>query len=242
MKEQYLILAELRRIDEKAFRLHNEIEKIPVEIQKIEKTIQTHKEQFLKQKSTVDELEKNIRKTEQDLREKDDFLKKAESKMMEVKTNEEYRAALKENETHKKEKAGIEEKLLGFMNILEGEKTKLTPAETAFKEIEGKLLGEKKEYEVERGKLLKHFEEQSEKRKTRSSGLTGEFQSAYEKARSKIKTSAIEIVDAGQCQGCNMKVRSQLYNEVLSLRTLHKCPSCGRILIPHSIDAEVASA
>lgn len=242
MKEQYLVLAELRRIDEKALRLQRELEKIPLEVAKLDKTLQGHKDVYLAVKSSVEETEKTLRKTEQDLREKEDFLLKAESKMMEVKNNEEYRAALKENENHKKEKATLEEKILALMNGLEAAKAKLKTAEEEFKTSETKLLQDKSEYETERLKLVKYFEEQSEKRKNASTKLAADSLSLYDKTRAKYKTAAIEIVDNNQCQGCNMRVRSQLYNEVLGMRALHRCPSCGKILISQQIEAELATS
>ena len=34
----------------------------------------------------------------------------------------------------------------------------------------------------------------------------------------------------GSCTGCNMRLRPQLYNIILTIQTLETCPSCKRIL------------
>ena len=44
---------------------------------------------------------------------------------------------------------------------------------------------------------------------------------------------AMPIVAAenGLCMGCSMRIRPQLYNEVLGQKVIHPCPTCGRILV-----------
>lgn len=241
MRTEFLILGELRKIDEKVLRLKRELDKIPAEIQRIDTAIKGKHDVYNKVKSEVDLYEKKLRSTEQDLREKDDFLKKAESKMMEVKTNDEYKAAMKENDTHKEAKKGLEDQILVLMNGLEGEKNRLKTAETEFKEYEDKLTKDKKEIEDERVKLVKLFEEQTAKRDASAKKLPNDLHQLYDKTSRRLNGSAIEIVDNCMCMGCNMKIRAQLYNEVLGMKAFHKCPNCNRILISQQVDAEVTT-
>lgn len=241
MRAEYLILGELRKIDEKVLRLKKELDKVPTEVARITAAIATKKDLFTKVKTEVETYEKKLRTAESDLREKDDFLKKAESKMMEVKTNEEYKAAQKENDTHKDSKKVLEETILTLMGGLEAQKTRLTAAETEFKEFEEKQTAEKKEIEEERGKLLKLFEEQTAKRDACSKRLPTDLQLLYDKTSRRMQGTAIVMVENCMCMGCNMKVRTQLYNEILGLKAVHKCPSCNRLLITHEVDAEVTA-
>ena len=160
MRAHYEILGKLKKIDDKVLRLKTELEKIPLELEKFDLVISQRKEQYLAIKALTDEREKNLRRTESDLREKEDFLKKAESKMMEVKTNEEYQAAMKENENHKAEKARLEEQALSEITALEAEKKLLNDAESEFKTFEATFSEDKKRLEEERAQLARHFEEQ----------------------------------------------------------------------------------
>ncbi|NBX83631.1 hypothetical protein EBQ90_11205 [bacterium] len=231
MKNTYLVLGELKRMDEKVARLQNELQQIPVEIQALQTQIDERLNQYQTVKTECDGIEKALRKAESDLKEKEDFLRKAESKMMEVKTNEEYQAALKENENHKTEKSGIEEQVLTLLSQMEGFRPKVKEAESTFKVKEAELKASQKRLEEEGKSLQRAFEELLEKRKSVASQLDPETKALYEKAVLAVKGVAIAGIDKGLCCGCNVRIRPQLYNEVLGLKSVHRCPNCGRLLI-----------
>jgi predicted nucleic acid-binding Zn-ribbon protein len=231
MKAQYLVLTDLKRTDEKIFRLKNELDQIPLDLKNLDEEIEKSLQVFQVVKGQHDDLEKSVRKAESDLKEKEDFLRKAESKMMEVKTNEEYQAALKENETHKTEKGSLEEKVLTLITELEGFKSKLKEAETAHKERTAEFTGQKNRLQEEGKSIQKSYEELLEKRKSIVSQLSSDIKSLYEKAYNTIKGVVIAKVDKGMCCSCHVRVRPQLYNEVLGFKAFHRCPSCSRILI-----------
>lgn len=231
MKAIYLLLNDLKRVDEKVQRLKNELEEIPREISGIEQEIEKSLAAFSKVKQQQEEMTQKARKAEQELKEKEDFLRKAESKMMEVKTNEEYQAAQKENDTHRTEKEKLEEQLLGLMSESESFKTMVLAAEKAHLEKE-KDLNQKKEILQGEGKsLLKAFEELLEKRKGEIERLDPSTRAVYEKACAAVKGVAIAKIDRGLCCSCNVKIRPQLYNEVLGFKAIHRCPNCNRLLV-----------
>ena len=231
MKDQYLILTDLKRTDEKIYRLRNELDQIPLDLKNLDTEIEKSLQVFQEVKNQHDTLEKSVRKAEADLKEKEDFLRKAESKMMEVKTNEEYQAALRENETHKTEKGSLEEKVLTLISELEAFKTNLKEAEKAHKERSSEFTGQKNRLQEEGRSIQKSYEELLEKRKTVVSQLSTDVRNLYEKASSALKGVAIAKIDKGMCCSCHVRVRPQLYNEVLGFKAFHRCPSCNRILI-----------
>ena len=242
MKAQYQILAELKRVDEKVLRLQQELERIPLEIAKLDKTLTTHREKYNQVKELADTAEKKQRKLESDLKEKEEGLRKAESKMMEVKTNQEYQAAMKENEGSKTEKASLEEQVLILLSAAEMARTQLNAAETEFKSTEATINKDKEEYEKEKSKLSAAFEEQSKKRTAVAQQLDKETLILYNRVALRARGTAIVFVENGMCCGCNMKIRPQLYNEVLGYKVVHRCPNCGRLLLsPSSEKSEIAS-
>jgi uncharacterized protein len=56
------------------------------------------------------------------------------------------------------------------------------------------------------------------------------FLDAYEKVFSAKGGVAIVSAEAGICRGCFMKIRGQLYNQILKGNSLEECPSCKRLL------------
>ena len=232
MKDQYLILTELKRTDEKIYRSRNELDQIPVDLSNLDNEIGKSLAVYQAVKTTHDDLEKSVRKAESDLKEKEDFLRKAESKMMEVKTNEEYQAALKENETHKTEKGVLEEKVLTLISELEAFRKTLKDADSDHKARAADFTNQKNRLQEEGRGIQKAYEELLEKRKGVLSQLSTDVKALYEKACATIKGVTISKIDKGMCCSCNVRVRPQLYNEVLGFKSIHRCPSCSRILIP----------
>lgn len=237
IKAQYAVLVELRRVEVKVAHLQAEAERIPQELATIDSAIGTRRETYLKQKEETDAAEKNLRKVEQDLRAKEDQLNKAESKMMEVKTNEEYQAAGKENQTQKDEKSKLEDQTLVLITQLEERRSKLKAAETEFKTYETTLSQDKDRLESERQKVLKLIEEQTIIRSAVVAKLDRHIADIYQRALKRIKGVPIVFAENCTCTACNMRLRPQLFNEILGQKVLHTCPSCGKILITPSQDS-----
>lgn len=245
IKTQYRILAELKRTEEKIFRLKVELDRIPEELATLEKKISSQQGAYNTAKEKFDTQEKSLRKAEGDLKEKEDFLVKAEGRLNEVKTNQEYQAAQKENEMHKAEKALLEERTLTAMNSLEALRTVLATAEAEFKAQTSSLTEEKTKLQEEAKSLQKGYEELLEKRKGSVATLDVDTASLYGRVLTASRGVPIVKAENGMCQGCNMKVRPQLYNEILGHKAIHRCPSCGRILVvateSEDVPAEAAS-
>jgi predicted nucleic acid-binding Zn-ribbon protein len=231
IKAQYQTLADLKRVDEKIFRLEHDIEQIPQEIEKFDQALQTRRQDYEKVKASFEGSEKRLRQIESDLKDREDKLHKAEGKMMEVKTNEEYKAAIKENDTQKSEKSGVEEQVLLLMNQLDENKSKLKQAESEFKTYETTVQGQTGQLESDRTKLVNMLEVQMQARATLSQQLTPDVRAVYQRVCTRIKGVPVVSVENGMCLGCHMKMRAQLFNEVLGFKAIHRCPSCGKILI-----------
>jgi predicted nucleic acid-binding Zn-ribbon protein len=240
MKLQYRILGQLKRVDEKIHRLQSDLDKIPQNLKELDEKLEASKAAFNLAKTNFEGNDKQHRKAEQDVKEKEDFIKKAEAKLMECKTNEEYKAAQKEIDNYKAEKTRLEETALSLLTGVESHKKSLKDAEAKLKEIETLIQQDKKEFEEARTKLLQLFEEQSGQKTSILSQLAPEVATLYHRVATTLKGRFPTIVLAENCSclGCNMKVRAQLFNEILGAKIIHRCPNCGRILITgtHEVD------
>ena len=230
-KSQYQILFHIKQLDEEIAKLEAEAERIPEQIIRAEGSLNKAKEVYSLFKTTFEAEEKGLRKAEIDLKEKEDFIRKAESKMMEVKTNEEYRAALKELENHKKEKSTIEDKALVVLNDIEKHRAELKEKETEYKGIEKEVTSETHLLKENQKKVLTVLEEAKTKRSGIAKGLSPDALEIYEKVTTRVRGITIVAVENGMCLGCNMHIPPQRFNEILGYKSIHRCPSCGRILV-----------
>ncbi len=232
MKNQYEALTDIKKLEEKIVRLHRESVRLPEEIHTIDQAIQKRRDDFSVAKAAFDTEEKSLRRAELDLKEKEEFLRKAESKMMEVKNNEEYKAALKENESHKTEKAVIEERVLTLLTQFDAKKSTLKESENNLKNFESTLLEDKNRLEKERERIIQELEGLISSRNDNLKKLDAEIATQYQKISSRSEASAaIAFVDNGMCMNCSMKVRPQLYNEIIGFKAIHRCGNCGKLLV-----------
>ncbi len=232
-EEQYRCLAELKDLDQKAHYVERDAEQIPEEIRKHDEALATRRQDLDSAKQQAAECEKKLRAAERELKEKEDSLFKAEGKMMEVKTNEEYQAAVKENQNQKQAKAVLEDRVLEMITEVEEQKQTLTGIEREFKDYEQGVLAQKKKLTDEHQDLMKQLEGLLRQRTTLTAQLEPAVATTYQKILSSGKGVAIALVDQGKCLACNIQIRPQLFNEILGYTAVHRCPSCGRILIAH---------
>lgn len=231
IKQQYEILSELTIEDEKIVRLNTELNRIPDEISKLEQILSTKKEAFQKTKNTLETQEKNLRSLELDLKEREEYIHRAEGKMMEVKTNDEYRAAVKENDGMKKTKGILEEGVLSLMNEVEAQKKQFKETETTFKEFQASYDRDRQQLEAALKLVQDEIAKHNAVREQVAKRLSPDISDMYLKIVAKTKGVAVAPVENSLCLGCHVRVRPQLYNEILGFVAIHRCPSCGRILI-----------
>jgi uncharacterized protein len=229
-RTQYETLAELRKTDEKIVRLRRGLEDIPKELAKLDQALAERRQVFDSAKTALDAAEKRLRSLEMDLKERDSQIEKAAAKMMEVKTNQEYQAALKENEGRKEEKAKIEEAMLKLVSEAEAARKTVKEHEADFKAYENSLKSDRVRLQEEAAKLQGLLDEQLQRREASTSKLDAPVLSVYSRVASSGAV-AVAYIENYVCQGCRTKVRPQLYNEILGFKAVHRCPSCGRLLI-----------
>jgi hypothetical protein len=75
------------------------------------------------------------------------------------------------------------------------------------------------------------------RRKEAEAGTDAGLLKRYEQIRSRMRGKAVVEVRKGICQGCQVSLPPQLYNELFKGDVLHVCPSCQRILF---VDREAA--
>ena len=231
IKAQTQVLFELKKIEEKVGRLQLELDRFPAESNRLTSSLNGKKEELDSNRSYVENAEKTLRKSEQDLRELEDKLRKAEDKMREVKTNEEFQAAIKENDTQKREKATLEELVLKLMNELESKRKTLREQDKTYQAFAETVKIELEKIETERQGVARQLEEHLAVRHEKSSSLSGEVATLFKRVTTRTRGAAVVTAENGLCMGCNMKIRPQIYNEVLGYKAIHPCPNCGRIIL-----------
>jgi len=230
MQEQLNHLVALQEMDNTIRQVLQDLERLPEEIRSVDKEVQEAEASFQQFLRELEELKKKRKSLERDIEELDQKIKKSQIRMMEVKTNKEYKAMLLEMEELKKAKEGLEDLLLDLMEKTESgiqeekkRKKELEEKRTAGKEKKERLERKGKEEEQRLTGLKTRREELS-------SLLAGDLLKQYEYLRSRLHGLAVAEVKNGTCLGCHMYLPPQLYNELHRQDRILTCPTCLRIL------------
>lgn len=224
------LLLELHQLDEEINRLEKLESKIPQEIQalKLEKENVIHR--FEKIQTELNRLESLKREKELDIQTFEDRILKIQDALDKVRTNEEYKALLREKAQAEESIMEIEDEILAIMEDIENlqkEKEELSKKiEKEQEDIENKIKEKEKQLE----EIKMQINMLKEKREKLKDSLTQSLISKYEMIKNK-RGSAVAVVDSDTCTGCFLIIPPKVYSELVKGEKLLTCPHCGRFLI-----------
>ena len=230
MHPELKTVIELQQVDLKIAELTTRIDGLPAQIQ----TLQTQLDEFIhaheERKKRLTENQKERRELESEIKLIQEKIAKHKDQLYQVKTNEQYRAMLKEIGGEETNIRTIEDQVLEKM-MEAGEIQKLI--EEAASRLEGekaRVAGEIKELETERQTEVDEREHLRARRKELEGALSEPVLSLYERIRSARGGIAVAQVREGLCTVCNVLLRPQMNNEVLANDAVLTCENCGRII------------
>ncbi|HIC91561.1 MAG TPA: hypothetical protein EYP21_05800 [Syntrophaceae bacterium] len=228
--EQLKLLVKLQNIDWRINEIAREKEKMPLKFEELHRSLETLEEDFKKVMENERHLQKKKRQIEMDLDEMSEQIKKSKSRLLEVKTNKEYRAMLKEIEEKERLTSDKEDEVLDILEEIEklsSEIHKKRHAMEAIKKrhekektkLEGKMVGLEKELaglSIDRDSLVKHIDPKLVNR--------------YNFIKQRRNGTAVVAVKDAICQACHMNIPPQVYNELQRGDQIMTCPNCQRII------------
>ncbi|MGC1405031.1 MAG: C4-type zinc ribbon domain-containing protein [Thermodesulfobacteriota bacterium] len=230
MQEQLNYLIQMQQLDNTIELILIHSQDNPRKVALVNQETQKVQEVFQNFKKEMEDVKKQRKILEREVEEFDQRIKKSQVKLMEVKTNKEYRAMLTEIEELKKFKTGKEDLLLEFLEKAEegAKKEKALKGEVEVKIAEEKVI--KKQLEKEGRGYEEEISELNRKRKGLSSRVDSGLLKQYEFLRERLRGMAVAEVKEATCLGCHMLLPPQLYNELHRQDRIITCPSCLRIL------------
>jgi predicted nucleic acid-binding Zn-ribbon protein len=222
-------LLELQNADREILRLNEEIAALPRRVAAIEEKLAGTKAVLERAKTAVKADEAAKRKyesTTQDLQQK---ISKYRDQMLDVKTNEQYKALQHEVEFAQKEIQATEDKILELMLNADAREKEVKAAEAELKAETAEIEKEKKEAHDRTAEDEKQLAEWNAKRAQLRAGVPDDLLRHYDRVVKLRKTGLSEVRDH-KCMACQVMLRPQTYNEVRSGSSVIICDSCQRIL------------
>jgi predicted nucleic acid-binding Zn-ribbon protein len=229
LNEQLRFLRELQDVDLELIAIEADKQRYPIEINNLDEELASARDVFKKRAEKIELLEKERRQKEGDLELEQERMKRAQSKLYEVKTNKEYQALLTEIEALKEINSQREIEILEIMDEIDELKREYASTEKELLETEQKIGGEKKRLEENLGRVDGVLASKKRKRTLVAKKISPELMALYKTLRERKRTAVVPA-RYGACQGCNMKIPPQMFNEVQKSQDIIVCPSCNRIL------------
>jgi len=202
----------------------------PLQVEHLQKQLEELDRKKSEEQDRIENLEKERRKKEGELELESERIRKSQLRLLEVKTNKEYQAMLKEIEWAKEINSQREEEIITILDEIDRSKSNLGS-------IEQRIEGEKKETEQEIAtiqqkmvQLEKDLANSQEVRNKIIQELDPQLLKRYVTLKERRDGVAIVLVKNEACQGCYVNIPPQLYNEVQQSKEIILCPNCNRIL------------
>ena len=223
-------LVELQRLDSEIAEVEAAAAAIPGVIRRIEEQLMKAKAALDAVTAETDRMMKLRRQQERELEEVTDQLKKRQSRLFEIKTNQEYSAVLKEIEGLKHKVSILEEVILVLLDQIEVELKARAEEEQRVRSSEAEALRDTQRKEAELRQLRGRLSELQGARKGRSKNVESSLLQQYLRLLKSRAGLAVAPARDGSCEGCHVALTPQLYNEVRRNEEILTCERCGRIL------------
>jgi len=230
LKRQISLLVERQRLDSVIRRLIFKKKELPEQISRQDEEFQARSQGVEEARQAFDTSVKTHRDKESELKDGNDRLRKTKERLLEVKTNKEYQAMLKEIETIEQKNSGFEDEILTLLEKMDTSKKELREREKTLEEYRKQYEQEKQKTEEELSSLDREILICQKDLQGLSSEIERDLAKKYDMIKKRKNGLAVVPVVKGVCSGCHLNIPPQLYNELLKPDQVLSCPYCNRII------------
>jgi predicted nucleic acid-binding Zn-ribbon protein len=224
------MLLSLQQLDDKLSAFGQKKKEVPERIAAMERAFAEERKGLEDQRQRLKDASLEQRQLEKQMLERAEDRKKKQKKLLEVKTNEEYKALLKEIEYARQADSATEDAILVLLEEIDSLEKTLQEKEESVRESEKKLKEETRRLKLEIVEIDKEHRLLQGERKRVAAELAPDVLEDYEKLLSRRAGQAVVKVRKEVCPGCHMQVPPQTINEVLQTGEIRHCQYCRRIL------------
>jgi predicted nucleic acid-binding Zn-ribbon protein len=233
-------LIEVQELDKVIQEVTGELERLPDEIKIEEAALEDLKVRQAAHLQEVEDLQKQRRETETESAEMEDGIKKSRARLMEIKSNIEYKAMLKEIAFKEDQRDQRETRILELLEQIEAQKGNLAELEEQMQERQEALEQRTTAVAEVVKKLQQRLAGLEEQRQGLRRRVSASLLKRYEFIRQRRNGTAIAPVHDGVCLGCHMNILPQQFIDLQKGEEILQCPHCQRILYWQEVEEEAA--
>ena len=230
MEEYIEQLLELQKLDVRLDRLRDDLQRIPAEIAIHERDKEKHREKHESVEADLREAERLRGEREAEKKENENRLVEYRKQLHDLKTNQEYRAMLRQIEHSERRVDELESAILELLYQEEENGELISKARKKLEKSVDRCERRKLALEEERKELEQEVAALEEERGEISSGIGQRYLRKYQQLRKAGKGRVVVGLVRGACGGCMTNVPPQSALEIKAGKTF-TCPICGRFVV-----------
>ena len=223
-------LIALQDLELKIADLQKQASDIPNRIQSFEDESQRIKTEYEAKVAHAKELSNQRRTLEGEVDLLNSKLSRLKDQLMAVKTNKEYTAMLHEIQTVEDNIRSEEDKILEIMEETEGKEKDLKAAEQEMLKRSAELQESIRKTRESAPAIDSELVKLNDEKVIVESQIEGDLLSRYRLIANAQKGIALAEAKGELCSACHVRIRPQVYAELLRTEGIHFCDSCSRIL------------
>jgi predicted nucleic acid-binding Zn-ribbon protein len=224
------ILVALQDLELKIASLQKQTSEIPSKNQQYEEELQRLRASYEERVAHGKELSNHRRTLEGQVDLNRSKLSRLRDQLMAVKTNKEYTAMLHEIQMAEDQIRAEEDKILEFMEEMESMEKDLKHAEQEMHKRSAEIREIIHQSTESIPQLEAELEQLREQRVAMESRVGEELLSRYRRIAEARKGIALAEAKDELCSACHVRIRPQMYAELMRTESIHACDSCSRIL------------
>ena len=229
-------LIEVQELDKVIQEVTEELKRLPEELKTAAAALEDLKTQQAAHLQEVETLKARRRDTETETAEMEEGIKKSRARLMEIKSNIEYKAMIKEIAFKEDQRDKQETRVLEIMEQMEAQKRALAEIEAQIQERQAALAQRETAVAAAVKQLQQRLVGLEEQRKKLRKGVPPQLLKRYEFIRQRRNGTAISPVVEGVCFGCHMNILPQQFIDLQKGVEILQCPHCQRILYWQEIE------
>ena len=230
MLPELIKLIDVQEIDKVIIEVTQGLERLPEELKAFEAALEELKAAHAARLQELADLKAQHRETEMEMTEMEEGIKTSRQRLMEIKSNIEYKAMLKEIAFKEDQRDQRETRILELLDLMETQKGLIAELNQQIEDQEAVLAGKRQEVAAQVKTLRQELTELEEKRKKLRKGVPAALLKRYEFIRQRRNGTAITAVQEGVCLGCHMSILPQQFIDLQKGVEILQCPHCQRIL------------
>lgn len=213
--------------------IHSLLKSLPDRLSALSARLEEFKTRITESESRMSELKKTYRRQESEAQTIQAKIDKSNQKLKTVKTNKEYQAGLQEIEELSQMQSGVEDSMLECLEAIDEAEAAVASERERFADLSRQVSEEKAQLENESAQMQQKLQQLLRRNEQILAAVEPQMLKKYKQVKEYTGATAVAAVKASICQGCNMNIPPQMYNELQRFDRMLFCPHCERIIYPH---------